>query len=346
MRRSSRTLLLALVAAGTLALTACSGAGSGSSNAASHKHYKLEGIAPILGVPYISNQIQGGKEAAKALGDTLDWVGPATPLSATQQVALVNTAIQKGYNAISITAADSGAVAPVLKRAQTKGLKVVTANNDIPDTSARSVFVSPPESKQIAQGMLDWVGGQMDYAGDFGVLSSTPTKAEQVGYINDMKALLKTSKYSKMKLVTIAYGNENSSQDVQQTQSMLQAYPDLKAIISPTAVGLPDAARAVQLAGKCGQVAVSGLGTPNTLKSYVKSDCVKEFGLWSPADIGYLQVETMHALLDGTIKGRVGESFKAGRLGQIKVVRGATGSTVRLSDLVTFTKDNIDKYDF
>ena len=52
---------------------------------------------------------------------------------------------------------------------------------------------------------------------------------------------------------------------------LMQTYPDLKVIISPTTVGIAASARAVQDADKVGEVFVTGLGTPNQMRDYVKS---------------------------------------------------------------------------
>ena len=57
---------------------------------------------------------------------------------------------------------------------------------------------------------------------------------------------LKKPPYSKMKLVKVAYGNDDDQKSFQETQGLLQAYPDLKGIISPTTVGIAAAARYLQ----------------------------------------------------------------------------------------------------
>ena len=61
-----------------------------------------------------------------------------------------------------------------------------------------------------------------------------------------MKQALKLPKYKNMKLVKIAYGNDDDTKSAQETQALLQAYPDLKGIISPTTVGVAAAARVLQ----------------------------------------------------------------------------------------------------
>jgi hypothetical protein len=37
-----------------------------------------------------------------------------------------------------------------------------------------------------------------------------------------------------------------------------------------------------------GKVLLTGLGTPDSLKKYVSDGTIKAFGLWNPANLGYL----------------------------------------------------------
>ena len=55
----------------------------------------------------------------------------------------------------------------------------------------------------------------------------------------------------------------------------MQSYPDLKAIIAPTSVGIVAAAQAVTDAGKVGQINVTGLGLPSEMAGHVKSGRVQ-----------------------------------------------------------------------
>ena len=57
-----------------------------------------------------------------------------------------------------------------------------------------------------------------------------------------MKDELKKPEYSKFKLVKVAYGNDDDQKSFEETQGLLQAYPNLKGIISPTTVGIAAAA--------------------------------------------------------------------------------------------------------
>ena len=162
-----------------------------------------------------------------------------------------------------------------------------------------------------------------------------------------MKAALKKPKYRGMKLVKIAYGNDNPTDSAKETQALLQAYPNLKGIISPTTVGVSSAAQVLDQEGKCKAVALTGLGLPNQMRKYVKKGCAKKFGLWNERDFGYLAAYVAHEVLEGNLSGKLGQTFKAGRLGnRTVVISDGNRPVVVLGDPLVFTPQNIDKFNF
>ncbi|MYW11830.1 substrate-binding domain-containing protein, partial [Streptomyces sp. SID2563] len=92
-----------------------------------------------------------------------------------------------------------------------------------------------------------------------------------------------------------------------------------------------------------GKVKLTGLGTPNDMRAYVKNGTVEAFELWDPAKLGALAAHTAVALESGRITGREGEKFDAGDLGEFTV--GKDG-VVSLSAPTVFDKKNIDDFDF
>jgi rhamnose transport system substrate-binding protein len=123
----------------------------------------------------------------------------------------------------------------------------------------------------------------------------------------------------------------------------MQAYPDLKGIISPTTVGIAATARYLSTSNYKGQVALTGLGLPNEMRPFVKDGTVTAFALWDPAQLGYVAAFAGKALADGTITGAEGDKFTAGDLGEREI--GADGLVI-VGPPTTFTADNIDNYDF
>ncbi len=344
MHRKRLLVLLGLVAAAVLAVGLAAG-GSSARTGQKQAGYKIFVLPKLIGVNVFTENGKGAKEAATELGDSVTYNGP-TEASAAKQVPFINAAVRQGYNAIIISANDPNAVAPALKRAAQRGVKVIAYDGDVAK-DARTIFVSPPTASSIGAFQVEWIGAQTGYKGEIAILSATPTAANQNTWIKFMKATLKKPKYKNLKLVKVAYGNDNPTDSAKETQSLLQAYPNLKGIISPTTVGISSAAQVLQQEGKCKTVALTGLGLPDQMRKYVKKGCAKKFGLWNERDFGYLAAYVAHNVLEGKLSGKLGQSFKAGRLGNRTVVRSDGNSpVVVLGDPLVFTPQNIDKYHF
>jgi rhamnose transport system substrate-binding protein len=340
MRRKRLALLFAVAAMAVLALALVTGVGS-AAHTKTAAGYKVFVLPKFVGVPVFTQSGLGAKAAAKELGDTVTYNGP-TEASAAKQVPFIDNAVRQGYNAIIISGDDPNAVAPALKRAMAKGVKVISYDGDVaPD--ARNIFVSPPSAKDIGYFQVEWIGSQIGYKGKIAILSATPTAANQNTWIKFMKQALKLPKYKGLQLVKIAYGNDNDTKSAQETQALLQAYPDLKGIISPTTVGVAAAARVLQQAHQCGKVALTGLGLPSQMRAYIKAGCAKKVGLWDEFKFGYAAMYAAHAVLDGKLTGKAGETVKLGSLGTRTV---GADKTVIFDKPLVFTKATVDKYKF
>jgi len=125
------------------------------------------------------------------------------------------------------------------------------------------------------------------------------------------------------------------------TQDLMKAYPNLRGIFAISSVAFPGAAEAVKQAGMSGKVMVTGLSTPNDMRKYVEDGTVKSVVLWNTKDLGYLTVHAARALAKGGLKPGA-TSIQAGRLSERKVV----GDNVMLGQILVFTKENIQDYDF
>jgi len=195
----------------------------------------------------------------------------------------------------------------------------------------------------IGENQVESIAKQIGYKGEIAILSATANATNQNAWIKVMKETLKKPKYKDMKLVKVAYGDDDDQKSFQETQGLIQAYPNLKGIISPTTVGVSAAARYLSKSPQKGKVQLTGLGFPSQMSKFVKDGTVKEFQLWVPKDVGYLAGQAAAALASGRITGKEGEKFEAGRLGDYTI--GKNGEIV-LGPLTTFNKDNVDDFDF
>jgi rhamnose transport system substrate-binding protein len=215
------------------------------------------------------------------------------------------------------------------------------------DVNCRQLFINQADTPTIGRSQIQLLGKLMGYKGQFAILSAASTATNQNAWIKYMKLELKKAAYKNMKLVKIYYGNDNPAQSRQATVSMLQAYPNLKGIESPTTVGISSAAQYLSHSKYKKKVVLTGLGLPSQMKTYVHNGTVTAFQLWNPEDLGYLAGYAVSALADGSITGKVGETFKAGKLGHYVIIRGSDGRPqVVLGPPYTFTIKNVDKFKF
>ncbi|WP_345816201.1 rhamnose ABC transporter substrate-binding protein [Paraburkholderia sp. PREW-6R] len=302
---------------------------------------KIAFVPKQINNPYEVTADNGGLAAIKEFGGVGKVVGPSDA-GASSQVQYINTLITQRQDAIVIAANDANAVVPYLKKAMAQGIKVVTFDSDTaPD--GRQLFVNQANAEGIGRSQIQLVAKLMGGEGEFAVLSATPNATNQNTWIKWMQEELKKPEYSKMKLVKIAYGNDDDQKSFVETQGLLQAYPNLKAIVSPTTVGIAAAARYISSSSSKGKVAVTGLGTPNQMRAFVKNGTVKAFQLWDPSQLGYLAAYAAAALSSGTITGKEGESFDAGKLGKRTI--GPQGEII-LGPPTTFDASNIDNFNF
>jgi rhamnose transport system substrate-binding protein len=359
MRKPSLRRTCAALAVGTslaLALTACGGTtkkdvkadnasassgGTADPNAATKKGLTVGFLPKQVNNPYFTTADKGGEKALTELGSKYKEVGPSSATDTSGQVSYVNTLTQQQVNAMAVSAQDPGALCTALKQAMSNGIKVVTYDSDT-TPGCRDAFVSQASAEDLGRTEVQLLAQQIGYKGEIAVLSAAQTATNQNTWIGYMKDELKDPKYKNIKLVKIAYGNDDAQQSFQQTQGLLQQYPDLKGIISPTTVGIKAAAQYLSGSKYKGKVKLTGLGTPNDMRKYVRNGTVDAFELWDPAKLGDLAARTAVALASGQISGKEGETFKAG--GTTYTI-GKEG-VITLGKPTVFDAKNIDQFNF
>lgn len=308
-----------------------------------------EEIPADLGIAFLPKQVnnpyfviasEGAAAAAEEFGGSYQETGPSEA-TASSQVSYINTLTQQSEDAILTAANDPNAICPALDQASEAGIAIVTFDSDAPD--CRDVFVNQATAEGIAEVQLEMVVDQLEGGeGQVAILSATPNATNQNTWIEMMEQMIaENDEYSGLEIVTIAYGNDDDQDSFQETQALLQSYPDLDAIISPTTVGIAAAAR--YLSGSDFDVVLTGLGTPNQMREYVNDGTVEQFALWNPEDLGYLASYVGARLAADQITGETGETFEAGRLGGYEIEEDGV---VVLGPPTVFDESNIDDFDF
>src|SRR5918993_3106498 len=342
-RRPLGVTLTALAVGAALALTGCAANGNGGGEAEGDGdggNLAITFLPKNLGNPYFDTSNAGGEEAIEEFGGTYAEVGPSEA-SPTSQVTFIQTAAQQGVGGLVVSANDPEAICDALNEARDAGVKVVTFDSDT-NPECRDLFINQATAEGIAKSQIDLIAEQIGDEGQIAILSASANATNQNAWIELMEEDL-AANHPNIELVETVYGDDDDQTSFDKTAALLQTYPDLKGIISPTTVGISAAARYLSTSEYKGEVALTGLGTPNQMREYVEDGTVTAFALWNPADLGYLAAYAAQALVDGDIEGKAGDTFEAGRLGEYEV--GADGA-VLLGEPFEFNADNIAEFDF
>jgi len=270
-----------------------------TSGAKSGKKITVAMLPKKKGVPYFTSCSEGAQEAATELGNVeLIYDGP-TSGDAADAVKLVDQWTAQGVDVIAVSPNDPAVLGPAMKRARAAGIKVLTWDADA-DAASREFLVNQATPEEIGNSLVDAMAKDMGgdkAAGDVAIVTASLTAANQNEWIKYMKARL--PKYPGMHLVATKPSNEDQKVAFSVTQDLTKAYPNLKGIFAISSVAFPGAAEAIKQGGLTGKVFVTGLSTPNDMKSYVEQGVVKSVILWNTKDLGYLTIYAARALADG-----------------------------------------------
>lgn len=305
------------------------------------KPIKIIDVPKLIGIGYFNATSKGVAQAAKDLGNVSAKTDGPTKANIDDQITVIDNYITSGVNGILFAANDPVAIAPVLKKAMSKGIHVVGYDSNS-SVDAREWFVNQASFNGVAKALIDNLAKQIGPDGAFAIVTSTFTTPVQARWISEMAAY--TAKcHPKMKWLETVEAQEDNILSFNQANTLMNKHgKTLKGIIGMTTVATPAAAEAVTQGNKCGQVAVTGLALPNAMKPYVNKGCVNGVVLWNPENLGYAATQVLRAAIDGTLKPGA-TSVKAGKLGELKIVNG---SEVLLGAPTVFTKDNINQFDF
>jgi ABC-type sugar transport system substrate-binding protein len=338
MKKIFSILLVATIAIFTGCKKSETPAADNSNSAPAKKKLTIAFLPKSKGNAYFISCSKGAQKAATELGDDLIFDGP-TDTDPAKQNEIVENWITLGVDVIAAACEDKGSISTALRKAQAKGIKVITYDADaLPD--ARQFFVNQATPQGIGYGLMDETARLCESNGDFAIITASLTAANQQEWQKYIQEDL-AKNYPNMKLLAVRPCDDSKDKAQAETTALLSANPSLKCILAICTPGVPGAAEAVKQAGKVGAVKVLGLGLPNENKMYVHDGVTQSVILWKTMDLGYLTVYAADALARGTLK--TGDtSFKAGTLGTFEI----KGDNILLGKPFIFNKDNIDQFDF
>lgn len=280
---------------------------------------------------------KGAEEAARELGIELIWDGP-TDTDPGKQNEVIEAWITRGVDVIAVAVENREGISSVLRKARSKGIKVITWDADAqPD--ARDFLVNQATPQGIGTTLMDHCGRILGGQGEFAIITASLTAANMIEWQKYIEQR-RVEKFPNITMAALRPCDDLQKKAFDETNTVLNAHPNVKLIMAICSPAVPGAAEAVKQSRRT-DVKVIGLGLPNDNKRYVHDGITDAVILWNTMDLGYLTIHAAQALKSGTLKAGDKE-MTAGRLGQIEIA----GDNILLGQPLTFTKANIDQFDF
>ena len=298
--------------------------------------YKQSGNA------YFQASVDGIQKAADELGFTFEHDGPDDG-SNDGAIRIIENYITKGVDALIISANDPDALVDVCTQAMEEGIKVVSYDAEVA-YPGRDLDVQPSSAKNIGLTLLESIAKSVNYEGQIGIVSAMATAPNQNLWIQYIEEELAANEaYANIEYIGTVYGDDEYQKSFDETQALLNQYPDLKGLIVPTTVGGPAVAKCIQDAGR--DVKVTGLTLASDMKTFIDAGICDETFLWNPIDLGYVASYAAVALVNGEITGAAGDNVAAGDYNLTVEDKGEDGATILyLNKLNCFNKETVNDW--
>jgi len=317
------------------------------------KRVRVVYIPKNTGNPYFDAIISGFQRAADEFGYDFHTTAPASA-EATSQVPFIKDQIQRGIDVLAISPNSPDALNSIFDRARKSGIIVMVVNSDIPGSEAhRDLAVMPMDFNLVGAKNIEIMSEVIDGQGDIAVLSATTDAPDQNFWIEGMKVALHQPQYAGLNLVDIVYGDDDPQKSTVEAEGLLAKYPNLRGIISPTSVGIAATAQVIELAGlypggpnATGDgLELTGMGTPNEMRRFIKEGIVEKFFAWDPSRQGYIAGYLAVEMVAGRIKPEPGVTFEMSDA-EIGRREFRDNNVLIAGSAIVLEKQNIDDWHF
>ncbi|MHB8523451.1 MAG: sugar-binding protein [Limisphaerales bacterium] len=239
--------------------------------------------------PYYEPCYEGFKDAAAKYGVKAEYRA-AKAFEVPQQVEIIENLISRHVDGIAISALDDQGLVPVVKEATDAGIKIITFDAPAPSSKALCYIGTMNEAAGYAgaQELIKLLHGEGEVAVLQGGLGAPNLNQRYDGFARCLK-----EKAPGIRIVAREDEQAKIDVTVNKTESLLQAYPNLKAIFAVSAEGAPGAASVLKEQGKSGKIILAGFDDlPDTLagiRNGVVSFCIAQ----RTYKMGWLAVEKL-----------------------------------------------------
>lgn len=226
------------------------------SGAAFAQDISMAFIVKDMNNPYYWRMGEGAKRAAAELSIELSYVSAEFNGDIEGQIAVVETELIKGHDAIVLVPMNGTALIPKVMEANAAGIPVITADTRVDDGPARvETFVGLDERDSFA-GMAQWVVDQLGGEGQVAILEGFRGSSTAELRLNGMMDVFNAN--PGIEVVASIAADWDQEKGLKAAEDILQANPGVDAIIGSNDLMALGAVQAVKGAGKLDEIIIVG----------------------------------------------------------------------------------------
>jgi simple sugar transport system substrate-binding protein len=306
---------------------------------AAPKKYVIATVVKLSGVQWFNRMEKGIKKFGKDTGFETFQQGP-TKADAALQVQIIEDLIAQHVDAICVVPVSSEALEPVLKKAMSRGIVVIS--HEASNIKNVNYDVEAFDNTAYGAHLMDRLAKCMRYKGEYAIFVGGLT-AKTHNEWADAAVARQKKKYPNMKEATNRIEScEDQTVAYQKTKELLKKFPNLKGIQGSAATDPAGAGLAIEEMGLQNKVSVVGTSLVSVSSKYLQSGATDVISFWDPADAGYAMNKLAVMVLKGE-KVKTGTKLGIPGYNNVKLVGG---KVVYGQAWVDVTKNNMAKYNF
>lgn len=308
-------------------------------DAAQSNRHQIAFVAQHADLRYFRFAAEGALEAGNELDVDVQVLLDGSPTAgADEQIRVVEKLIEQQVDLIAISASDPGKLTPVLQRARSHGIRVLTWDADTL-LQGREYFIQAVDPETIGRHLMGTMAEAIGEEGAFAVIAGSSFAANTADWLKWLQIQQKEY-FPNIKLAEVVTVEDRMTDaNNAAVRELLLRHPALDGIVGISPYGSSVFKEAMKANDPAGRIKIVELASPGHLRSYLKDGTVYAAAGWSPKKLGYLTIRLAANLLDGE---EPSDGQDVPGVGKIRMV----GRTIIMGDPLEFTKENVDQYDF
>ena len=280
-----------------IALCGCGGSGGRDADERTEKKYTIAVIPKGTLGPFWKSVHAGAVKAARELDVEITWKGPIKEDDREEQVQIMENFIAAKVDAIVLAPLDDRALVLPVREAKDRGIPTIVIDSGL-DGEFHESYISTDNYKGgvlAAERIGELTGGKGKVIVLRYLEGSASTSRREAGFLNTI-----VEKYPDIEILSDnQYSGATTDSAVRAAENLLNRFGDVDAFFGPNDTSAFGILRAVQGAGRDGDIFIVGFDTLDKLLEAMSGGTVHGLAVQNPFMMGYLGVRTACDFLQG-----------------------------------------------